>query len=237
MNISNAKDIKTDSSTFLIYSPPGMGKTSTIKYLEGKTLYVPLDKTHSVLKGQENIDIVEFNSHQAWEEWNALMRDLGRADLSKYDNLVFDNISELTRSMLANLGRDGKNNRVPSMANYQQIDFFIIDSVRFIQTLGKRVVFTAWETTDKWELPSGQAVNRAYPDMRDKILNNFMGLCQVVGKLVINPETQKRGFLLEPTDYLFAKNQLDNRKACAQEEIFKVGHVPSTIKEEKGEKK
>ena len=51
---------------------------------------------------------------------------------------------------------------------------------------------------------------------------------------VINPETQKRGFLLEPTDYLFAKNQLDDRKACSQENIFKVGHVPSTDnKEEK----
>jgi len=234
MKVSSATDIQIDASTFLLYAPPGMGKTSTIKYLEGKTLYVPLDKTHSVLKGCENIDIVDFNSHQAWEEWNALMRDLARTDLSKYDNLVFDNISELTRSMLGNLGRDGKNNRVPSMANYQQIDFFIIDSVRFIQTLGKRVVFTAWETTDKWELPSGQAVNRSYPDMRDKILNNFMGLCHVVGKLVINPETQKRGFILEPTDYLFAKNQLDDRKACSQENIFKVGHVPSTDnKEEK----
>ena len=75
-----------------------------------------------------------------------------------------------------------------------------------------------------------QAVNRAYPEMRDKILNNFMGLCQVVGKLVINPETQKRGFLLEPTDYIFAKNQLDNRKACSQEDIFKIGNV---TKEEK----
>ena len=231
MKISSATEIKTESSTFLIYGSPGMGKTSTIKYLEGNTLYVPLDKTHSVLKGCENIDIVEFNSHQAWEEWNALMRDLSRTDLSKYDTLVFDNVSELTRSMLANLGRDGKNNRVPSMANYQQIDFFIIDSVRFIQSLGKRVVFTAWETTDKWELPSGQAVNRAYPELRDKILNNFMGLCQVVGKLVINPETQKRGFLLEPTDYIFAKNQLDNRKACSQEEIFKTENVaPSTDK-------
>lgn len=237
MKKSPATEIKTDASTFLLYAQPGMGKTSTIKYLEGKTLYVPLDKTHAVLKGCENIDIVEFNSHNAWEEWNALMRDLAREDLSEYDNLVFDNISELTRSMLGNLGRDGKNNRVPSMANYQQIDFFIIDSVRFIQGLGKRVVFTAWETTDKWELPSGQSVNRSYPDMRDKILNNFMGLCHVVGKLVINSETQKRGFLLEPSDYLFAKNQLDNRKFALQEDIFKVGDLPSTNKTTTGGEK
>lgn len=224
MRIKNATEITLDKATYLIYGHPGVGKTSTINYLEGKTLYVPLDHTEQPLKGNENIDVVEFDTHKAWESWNQLMIDLAKADLSQYENLVFDNMSELTRSMLANLGREGKNNRVPSMANYQQIDFFIIDSVRFIQTLGKRVVFTAWEITDKWELPSGQAVNRAYPDLRDKILNNFMGLCQVVGKLLINPETQKRGFILEPSDYIFAKNQLDNRRACAQEDIFKIGN-------------
>ena len=127
--------------------------------------------------------------------------------------------------MLGNLGREGKNNRVPSQANYQQIDFFIVDSVRFLQTLGKRLVFTAWELTDKWDLPTGQQVNRSYPDVREKIRNNLMGLCQVVGKLVVNPETEKRGFILAPNDYLFAKNQLDNRVACAQQDIFKVGDV------------
>lgn len=222
MKIKNATEITFNNATYLLYGNPGVGKTSTINYLDGKTLYVPLDHTEHPLKGNPNIDIVEFDSHKAWESWSQLMIDLSKADLSKYDNLVFDNMSELTRSMLSHLGREGKNNRVPSQANYQQIDFFIIDSVRFIQTFGKRVVFTAWEMTDKWELPSGQAVNRAYPDIRIKILNNFMGLCQVVGKLMINPETQKRGFILEPSDYIFAKNQLDNRKACAQEDIFKI---------------
>ena len=226
MKTTNATEIKQDKATYLLYSPPGVGKTSTINHLEGKTLYVPIDKTQYPLAGNKNIDIVEFNTHNAWDEWKALMTNLKNADLSKYDNLVFDNISELTRSMLGNLGREGKNNRVPSMANYQQIDFFIIDSVRFIQSLGKRVVFTAWETTDKWELESGQSVNRAYPDMRDKILNNFMGLGHVVGKLVISSKTKKRGFILEPGDYLFAKNQLDKRAACAQEDIFKIGYEP-----------
>ncbi len=229
MKLTNAAEIKFDSATYLIYSLPGMGKTSTINYLEGKTLYIPIDKTQYPLKGNPNIDIVEFDTHNAWQSWNQLMKDLAKEDLSKYDNLVFDNVSELTRSMLGNLGRDGKNNRVPSQANYQQIDFFIIDSVRFIQSLGKRVVFTAWELTDKWDLPSGQQVNRSYPDVRDKIRNNFMGLCSVVGKLVINPETQKRGFILAPNDFLFAKNQLDNRKACAQEDIFKVGDVKDDV--------
>lgn len=222
MKVTNATEITEEASTYLLYGPPGSGKTHTLNFLPGKTLCVPIDKTHISLKGNPNIDIVDFNTHDAWTAWNDLMRDLAKADLSKYDTIAFDNISELTRSMLGNLGREGKNNRVPSMANYQQIDFFIIDSVRFIQTLGKRVVFTAWETTDKWELPSGQSVNRAYPDMRDKILNNFMGLCHVVAKLTKNTETNQRGFILEPNDYLFAKNQLDDRAGCKQEDIFKI---------------
>ena len=228
MEITNAADIQKDTSTYLLYANPGIGKTHTAHYLEGKTLYVPIDRSETPLKGNANIDIVKFDTYNAWEAWNELLKWLGKADLSKYDNLFFDNVSELVRSMLANLGRNGNNNRVPSQGNYQQIDFFLMDSARFVQTLGKRIVFTAWETTDKWDLPSGQQINRAYPDIREKIRNNFMGLCQVVGRLTINPETEKRGFILQPSDYIYAKNQLDNRKACAQENIFKIGYEPST---------
>ncbi|PFV26785.1 DNA-binding protein, partial [Bacillus cereus] len=206
MEITNASSITMDNSTYLIYGNPGMRKTSTANYLEGNTLYIPIDKTQAPLAGNSKIDIVKFDTYEAWTNWNTLIKDLSTNDLSKYDTIFFDNISELTRSMLANLGREGNNNRVPSQANYQQIDFFIIDSFRFIQTLGKRIVFTAWETTDKWELPSGQAVNRAYPDIRLKILNNFMGLCQVVAKSFINEETKNYGFILDPSAYIFAKN-------------------------------
>lgn len=237
MKITPATEIQTDNSTWLIYGNPGMRKTSTAKYLDGKTLYIPIDNTQSVLKGSENIDILGFNSYDAWNAWNELMKDLAKADLSKYDTIFFDNISELIRSMLANLGREGKNNRVPSQSNYQQIDFFIIDSVRFIKGLGKRVVFTAWEMTDVWSLPSGQVVNRSYPDIRIKILNNFMGLCQVVAKSAKNEDTGNYGFILEPSPYIFAKNQLDNRSSCAHEDIFKVGNVSSTNNKQQQEEK
>lgn len=51
-----------------------------------------------------------------------------------------------------------------------------------------------------------------------------MGLCQVVGKLAINHRTKKRGFILQPSNSVFAKNQLDQREFCLQEDIFKVGY-------------
>lgn len=224
MKITNATEITDDRATYLLYAPPGTGKTYTINYLEGKTLYVAIDKTQHPLRGNENVDIVEFDTHNAWEEWVKLIEWIGKNDLSKYENLVFDNVSELFRSMLGNLGRVGKNNRVPSMANYQQIDFFIIDSVRYLNTLNKRVIYTAWETTDEFHTEAGQVFNRSFPDMRKTIMNNFMGLCQVVAKLAVNHETKKRGFILKPSASMFAKNQLDEREFCLQEDIFKVGY-------------
>ena len=232
MKIINATEITDDRATYLLYAPPGTGKTHTINFLEGKTLYIAIDKTHHPLRGNESIDIVDFNTHNAWEEWNKLIKWLADNDLSKYDNLVFDNVSELFRSMLGNLGRVGKNNRVPEQRHYQQIDFFIIDSVRYLNSLNKRIVFTAWEITDEFQTEGGQIFNRSFPDIRLKILNNFMGLCQVVGKLAINNRTKKRGFILQPSNSVFAKNQLDDRAFCLQEDIFKVGYESEGVNEE-----
>lgn len=77
-NISNAKEITTDKSTYLIYAKPGTGKTHTLNFLPGKTLYINVDKSERPLKGNENIDILEFNTHEAWEEWGELMKWLSK---------------------------------------------------------------------------------------------------------------------------------------------------------------
>lgn len=225
LEVVNAKDITKESSTYLLYGAPGLGKTTTLKYLKGNVLLIDIDHTSHVLQGCENIDIIKFNSHEAWSEWGELMKLLAKEDLSKYDTIAFDNISELTRSMLGNMGRVGKNNRVPEMRHYQQVDFFIIDSIRFMKSLNKRLVFFAWEATDAWETQEGQLFNRAYPDMREKIRSNFAGLCDVVARIIYNSKTEKRGYIMQPSDELFAKNQLDNRKHCLQEEVFTIGNT------------
>lgn len=222
---TNATEITENNSTYLLYAAPGTGKTHTINFLPGKTLYIAIDKTQYPLKGNANIDIQDFDTYNAWTDWNELVKWFAAEDLSKYDNIAFDNVSELFRSMLGNLGRDGKNNRVPEMRHYQQIDFFIIDSMRYINSLGKRVVYLAWETTDEHHTEAGQMFNRSFPDIRKTILSNFMGLCQVVGRLTISQSTGNRGFILKPSNSVFAKNQLDNRTFALQEDIFKVGNV------------
>lgn len=224
-NITSATDITETKASYMIYGSPGTGKTHTLNFLDGKSLYIAVDKTQYPLKGNENIDILDFNTHEAWTEWAELMKFLSGADLTKYDNIIIDNVSELFRSMLGNLGRSGKNQRVPEMRHYQQVDFFMIDSFRFMQTLGKRLVFIAWEVNDDYYTEGGQMFTRTMPDIRDKILNNIMGLCQVVAKLAVNEKTKSRGFFLQPTNAIYAKNQLDNRAHCKQDELFTAGDV------------
>ena len=65
--------------------------------------------------------------------------------------------------------------------------------------------------------------NRSMPDIRLKILNNFLGLCDVVARLVCKKDESGeivRGFILEPLNSVYAKNRLDNRKGCKVEELI-----------------
>ena len=221
--IKNAKELSTDTTTYLIYGQPGVGKTSAIKYLPGRTLVVDIDKSSSVLAGEENIDIVEVDTHNIWDEWLNVVSEIvtDKTILDKYDNLVIDNVSELFRSTLSNLGRIGKNNRVPSMADYQRVDFTILDSLRALSQLPIRLIFTAWEKSDLWEGENGQSFNRAFPDLRNSIMNNFLGLCDVVGRLMVyaKDDEKVRGFVLQPDNSITAKNRLDDRSGCLIEEL------------------
>ena len=222
MKITKATEVNKNNAVYLIYANPGVGKTTALKHIPGKTLVVDIDKSSSVLKGCENIDIAHINTRDVWDEWTELVTELLKGAANDYDTVVIDNVSELFRSTLANLGRIGKNNRVPSMADYQRVDFTILDSLRALQNIGKRIVFTAWETSDQWTEESGQIFNRAYPDVRKSILNNFEGLCDVVARLVVSKDgdgNEKRGFILQPTQSIYAKNRLDDRKGCKVEEL------------------
>ncbi|NVX90303.1 AAA family ATPase, partial [Listeria monocytogenes] len=121
LDIKSASNLKDTNKLRLIYSAPGIGKTSTIKFLSGKTLVVDIDRTTGVLKGNENIDIVTADTMTPFTTFPQLLKEINDNYLKEYDNIVIDNISELERSILAQLGKEGKNNRVPSMANYQQM--------------------------------------------------------------------------------------------------------------------
>jgi len=224
IEIVNASDIKTEQATILLYAPPGMGKTSTIKYLPGKTLVLDVDRTSRVLKGMPNIDICYVDNTETWDFWGKLIVDLEKNYKGVYDNIVVDNISELERCFLSDLGSKGKNKGVPSQGDYQYMQFRIVNSLRYMKNLGSNLIWTAWESTDLYTDSNGQQYNRSYPQINQKIMNNVLGLCDVVGRLMVNAEGE-RGYVLSASNSTYAKNQLDDRKGCLQSELI---NVPTT---------
>ena len=219
MEIKKATDIVTPKGTYLIYGAPGMGKTSSAKYFPGKTLVLDIDRTSSVLKGCPNIDIVEVDNVDTDKAWTALLLDLFDHYKGKYDNVMVDNLSELERCILSDLGRQGKNRGVPAMGDYQVMQFRVVNSLRYLKQMDCNIILTAWEETDLYTESTGQQFNRSYPRLNKKVLDNVCGLCNVVGRLIINTEG-KRGFILEATNSTYAKNQIDSRKGCLQEQLI-----------------
>lgn len=228
LNIKKATDIKDTRGTYLIYAPPGMGKTTSFKFLPGKTLVLDIDRTSKVLRGVKNVDIVEVDNIDTWSEWEKVVIELVDEYKGIYDNICVDNISELERCLLSDLGSQGKNMGVPSQGNYQHMQFRLVNSLRYLKNLESNIVLTAWESSDQYTTAEGQQFNRSYPQLNGKILNNISGLCDVVAKLAINKDGD-RGFILAPTNSYFAKNQLDDRKHCLQDELIR-GDKPETVK-------
>ncbi len=219
MKFYSANDIEKIKATYLLYGNPGMGKTTSIKFFPGKTLVLDIDRTSHVLKGCGDIDICEISNINTWADWKETVVQLEKEYKGIYDNIAVDNISELERCVLSALGKEGKNQGVPSQGDYQKMQFMMVNSLRYLKNLGGNIILTAWETTDQYTTPEGQQFNRAFPQLNGKVLNNVMGLCDVVARLMINKDGE-RGFVLAPTNGVFAKNQLDERKGCLQTQLI-----------------
>ena len=76
MKVTQATKITNDDACYLIYGNPGFGKTSAIKYIDGKTLVINIDKSAKVLAGCENIDIADVDTHKIWDEWLTVVKEL-----------------------------------------------------------------------------------------------------------------------------------------------------------------
>ncbi|UBX37861.1 AAA family ATPase [Enterococcus lactis] len=232
-----AEDLSVEKGTYMIYANPGMGKTYSLGFLPGKSLILDVDGSSSTLAkhpNKENIEVWELDSSDIWQEWLDTISDLvaNKSSYEKqFDNICVDNISELFKAQLEDLGKKGKNSGVPSQADYQRTDFMNLRGLRALNNLDCRIVLTAWETTDTYTEPNGQFFTRSMPDIRSKILNNFLGLCDVVGRLVIKKDddgNETRGLILKPTSNIYAKNRLDERSGCLVEQlVVRAGGEPN----------
>jgi phage nucleotide-binding protein len=156
--------------------------------------------------------------------WANMLKDITPEFLKENDirTVAVDNVSELERCILSDLGAQGKNKGVPAMSDYQYMQFQLVNSLRMMKGWGVNVIWTAWEITSNFTHPDGTQYSRLTPKISDKIVDNICGLCDVVGRIGIN-EDGEHGILLSPTQNIYAKNQIDSRTSCYVEDFIKFG--------------
>lgn len=219
--------------TGLFYCPPGVGKSTFLGLIgeqsHGNTLILDIDRTfiptmrkNEIVHDFDRIDVWQIDNINTFDDWTNKLKELDALkDQGKlgWENICVDNISELERCILSDLGKQGKNRGVPTQADYQYMQFKLVNSLRFLKSLGVNVYLTAWETTEQFQNLDGSFYSRVYPKVSAKIVDNICGLCDVVGKISTNKEGV-RGIILEATQNTYAKNQRDMRKFCLVEDFL-----------------
>ena len=242
MDIKSINEINNNVYTALLYCAPGVGKSTAIGLIaeasEGNTLVLDVDRTigktlakGEIVKDTSKVMVAQFENRAKNDEagisgtfdgWKQMLQEITPEFIKKNNikTVAVDNISELERCILSDLGAQGKNKGVPAMGDYQYMQFQLVNSLRFMKGYGVNIVWTAWETAEDFTHPDGTKYTRLIPKISPKIVDNICGLCDVVGKILINKDG-KHGILLEATQSIYAKNQIDTRKACLPEDFIK----------------
>ena len=209
MEVIKATDIKKYQNwSCIIYSEPGIGKTTMIKSLTGKTLVFSIDGMYQVLHQLPDVDIITMDPKEPNKELGDFYRFVLK-NKDKYENIVIDNLSTFQKFWLnaqATLSKSG----MPEIKDYGVIDRVLLDFIASFKKLKKNLLFFAHEKKVEITRESGGVYTQFQPDVRN--LDAIMGIIPIVGRMVImkEPETQKRKrvIVLQPTQSTRAKDQL-----------------------------
>ena len=220
MKIIKASEIeRTHNWRVLLYGKPGLGKTSVIKSLTGKTLVLDMDRSSKVLGGTDNIDVIEFDRNHPTEFMKTFLTEIDSL-LSEYDNLVIDNLTSFQSDWFVEAGKSSKNGISNELQHYNQWTNYFLRVLTAIYSKPINIYVTAWEDTRELTLDTGQLITQYVPQIRSNVLNQLLGLTDVVGRIMVNVKSGNRGVILEGSEGTYAKNRLDERTACPIEELF-----------------
>lgn len=212
----------------LIYGPSGAGKTVNSTLVKGKrNILLCSDNSHIVLTNfkRENLDIevVEhwLDKDKMGKSQTCFIQQFEKAvESKKYDNVIVDNISDLFDMAILELDDSGryKDMRQAYMLVYQELKRL----ARKAAQVDCNVLFTAWTDLQEIMLSDGQRAVRTQPKLPNKILDNFLGLTQVVAYINTAEKDGKKAwyYVLEGNPTLYAKDQIHCRKSCMPEDIF-----------------
>ncbi|MDG6125132.1 AAA family ATPase [Lactococcus formosensis] len=236
LEIKKATEIsRTHEWRVLLYGKPGLGKTSAIKGLTGKVLVLDLDGSSRVLAGLKDVDVISFNRENPIQSMKEFL-DEARGILKEYQTLVIDNITAFEKDWFVARGLKSKNGIRNEIKDYGDYTNYFLRLITMIYSLPINIYVTAWEDKRDIDLEDGTKLTEYIPQVRNQVLNQLLGLTDVVGRIQVNPATHGRGAILEGSDGVYAKNRLDDRTACKIEDLFKFGQIVEKNKEN-GEQK
>ena len=231
IDLSKPINAESESNVALVYAKSGGGKTVNSTLVRtgkrGKNLLLCSDNSYVVLRNfpRPNLDIEtiehwmdETPTGKKQEHFNDQFE---KAVASKqYDNIIVDNVSDLFDMAILEMDASGrfKDMRQAYQLVYQNLK-------RLVRKAGEvdcAVIFTAWSDLTEITLTTGQKAQLTSPKLPMKILDNFLGLCNIVAHVSTaekNGETRYY-YHLVGSEVMYAKDQLHNRKTCLPEDIF-----------------
>lgn len=237
IKITKATDInRTENWKVLLYGKPGLGKTTAIKGLSGKTLVLDLDGSSRVLAGLKNVDVISFNREEPIQSMKEFLNE-SKNLINGYNTLVIDNLTAFEKDWFVARGLNSKNGIRNEIQDYGDYTNYFLRLISKIYSLPINIYATAWESKRDVDLEDGTKLTEYIPDVRNQVLNQLLGLTDVVGRIQVNPATHGRGAILEGSDGVYAKNRLDERIACKIEDLFKFGQQSKQENTENGEQK
>lgn len=214
--------------TILLYGDPGIGKTTAVGTIPGRTLVIDIDGGSQVLRCNDSVDILPI--HEDMDGWKEMMLDLPEI-VSDYSTIVLDNFSELEKYMLMRLADSGKNKGVPEMSHYQRVQFALRDTARRFRDLrevGKNVVINAWSMPLDLEQEEGIIKTIQAPMISKKISSELCGLFDIVGYMHMRRDKdgeQKRIIELSAAENFIAKNRFGSPSACSPDMGKLIEHI------------
>lgn len=218
----------------LIYAQAGGGKTVNTTLVKGeKNILLNSDNSALVLRNFDRPNLtIERIEHWCEEDnkgikQNCLKLQFRKAVEDGYSNIIIDNVSDIFD--LAILEYD-ENARYKDMRQaYQKVYQDLKRLVREATQVGCNVIFTAWSELVEVPTDNGEMIVRKQPKIPGKILDNFLGLCNVVGVVKSSlrdkddPKSERVWYYgLQGSENIYAKDQLYCRKSCMPADLFEV---------------